>query len=75
MTEMQKEIEGDIGHYLQQLNITFMTEHKELERVSNINDKICSKMIELNNMHFGDNQNNYISKKEFDELYQIAKGE
>ena len=40
MTEMQKEIEGDIGHYLQQLNITFMAEHKELERVSNINDKI-----------------------------------
>ena len=75
MTDMQKEIEGDIGHYLQQLNITFMAEHKELNRVSNTLDRVCNKMIELNNMHFGDNQNKFISKKEFDELYELVKGE
>lgn len=75
MTDVQKEIEGDIGHYLQQLNITFMAEHKELNRVSNTLDRVCNKMIELNNMHFGDNQNKFISKKEFDELYELVKGE
>ncbi len=75
MTDVQKEIEGDIGHYLQQLNITFMAEHKELNRLSNTLDRVCNKMIELNNMHFGDNQNKFISKKEFDELYELVKGE
>lgn len=75
MTEYQKDIEGDIQHYLQDLNITFMAEHKELDRVSKILDNVCNYMIELSNMHFGENPDKFITKKEFDRLFEIAKGE